>query len=444
MLDLHPDFGVAGTLARMNLRLADNLASQKRIFVLDSHKWLRGKKAFNPTLWYAAKVPYSNEVLQEAGLDIRAAIYAIKGESRKLVIVDLDDTLWGGAVGELGWQNLKLGGHDPVGEAYLDFQRALKGLLNRGILLALVSKNQESVALGALECHPEMILRPADFAGWRINWRDKAENICELTSELNLGLQSVVFIDDNPAERARVSEALPEVLVPQWPESAVFYTAALHDLRCFERPSLTDEDLKRAQMYATERERKTNARAFASLDEWLKTLMIRIEVEELSPENLDRAAQLLNKTNQMNLSTRRLSPSQLQDWAGLHNHKLWTFRVSDRLGDSGLTGILGLEVNNGRAVLSDFVLSCRAIGRRVEETMLATAIDYCRSAGLAEIIAGYIATPQNEPCLAFFRNSGFEESEKHMFRWPLQKPYPAPEYIQVTSSDVLRQLQNSL
>ncbi|HEV8485579.1 MAG TPA: HAD-IIIC family phosphatase, partial [Blastocatellia bacterium] len=273
LLDLHPDFGVAGTVARMNLRLVDNLASQKRIHVLDSHKWLQGRKAFNPTLWYAAKVPYSNEVLQEAALDIRAAIQAIKGESRKLVVVDLDDTLWGGAVGELGWQNLKLGGHDPLGEAYLDFQRALKGLQNRGILLSLVSKNQESVALRALESHPEMILRPADFAGWRINWRDKAENIFELASELNLGLQSVVFIDDNAAERARVSEALPEVLVPQWPESPLFYTVALHDLRCFERPCVTDEDLKRSQLYASERERKTSARTFASLDEWLRTLM---------------------------------------------------------------------------------------------------------------------------------------------------------------------------
>src|SRR5207247_575523 len=143
--------------------------------------------------------------------------------------------------------------------------------VSRGILLSIVSKNQESIALAALEKHPEMLLRPVDFAGWRINWRDKAENVVELASELNLGLQSVVFIDDSPTERARVAEALPEVLVPQWPESPLSYAAALHDLRCFDTPSLTEEDLKRSQMYAGERRRRAEVCAFTSMDQWLKT-----------------------------------------------------------------------------------------------------------------------------------------------------------------------------
>jgi len=446
LLDMHPELGVTSTLARMNLRLAQNLASQKRIFVLDSQKWVQvaGRKAFNPTLWYAAKVPYGNELLQEAARDIRAAVEAIRGESRKLLVVDLDDTLWGGAVGEVGWQNIKLGGHDPVGEAYLDFQRALRDFLNRGVLLSIVSKNEESVALEALASHPEMVLKPADFAGWRINWGDKAENIATLASELNLGLQSVVFIDDNPAERARVSEALPEVLVPQWPESPLFYTAALHDLRCFDVPCLTGEDLVRARLYMGERKRRAEARGFASLEEWLKTLMIRIEAEELTPENLDRAAQLFNKTNQMNLSTRRLSPSQLQDWEAQQNHKLWTFHVRDRLGDSGLAGILGLEVQDGHAVISDFVLSCRVMGRKVEESMLATAVDYGRSLALKEITAGYIPTPKNEPCLTFFRNSGFEETTMHVFRWPLSRPYPLPEYVELSKTKESQHSQSFL
>ncbi len=446
LLEMHPDLGITGILARMNLRLTQNLAADRRIFVLDSHKWVQaaGRKAFNPTLWYAAKVPFSNEVLQEAARDMKGAVQAIRGNSRKLLVLDLDDTLWGGAVGELGWQNIKLGGHDPVGEAYVDFQRVLKGLINRGVLLAIVSKNQESVALAALENHPEMILRPADFAGWRINWRDKAENIVELVSELNLGIQSVVFIDDSPAERARVAEALPEVLVPEWPDGPLFYAASLHDLRCFDTPALTEEDRKRAQMYAGERKRKADVRVFTSLEEWLKTLMIRIEIEELSLENLDRAVQLLNRTNQMNLATRRLSPSQLRDWAGEQNRKMWTLRVRDKLGDSGLSGVVGLEVHDGCAVISDFVLSCRVIGRKVEETMLATAIDYCKSRGLNEVTAGYIPTPKNGPCLTFFRNSGFEETGAHLFRWSLSKPYPMPEYIQVTMNDRARCLQDSL
>jgi FkbH-like protein len=197
-------------------------------------------------------------------------------------------------------------------------------------------------------------------------------------------------------------------------------------------------------MYATEGKRKADLHAFTSLDEWIKTLMIRIEVEELSPENLDRAVQLLNRTNQMNLATRRLSPSQLRDWAAEQNRKIWTLRVRDKLGDSGLSGVVSLEVREDRAVISDFVLSCRVIGRKVEETMLATAIDYCRSRGLSEITAGYIPTPKNAPCLAFFRNSGFEETTGHIFRWPLSEAYPAPEHIRVTTNDTARRLKNSL
>jgi FkbH-like protein len=436
LLDRCPGVGVQHALDRLNLRLAENLSRTEKIFVLDSSRWLRvaGRKGFNPTLWYTAKVPFGNEVFQEASRDIQAAMRAIRGESRKLLLVDLDDVLWGGAVGEVGWQNIRLGGHDPVGEAHLDFQRALKGLLNRGIILAMVSKNDESTALEAFRKHPEMLLRLDDFAGWRINWGDKAENIVELASELNVGLQSAVFIDDNAAERSRVAEALPEVLVPPWPETPLAYTSALSELRCFDTASLTEEDLTRTQMYAVEQERRAEMRSFRSLENWLQSLMINIQVEELSDENLDRMAQLFNKTNQMNLTTRRLTQAQLRHWAAQEQHKLWSFRVSDRLGDSGLTGILGLEVHNGNALISDFVLSCRVIGRKVEEAMLATAIDHCRSKGLAELTAAYVPTSKNGPCLAFFRKSGFEETSAFTFRWSLSSPYSLPEYITVLSN----------
>jgi FkbH-like protein len=437
LLDRHPGIGVSDALSRMNLRLSENLRGNDRVFVLDSSQWIRaaGRKAFNPTLWYTAKVPFGNEVFQEAARDIQAAIGAIRGGSRKLLLVDLDDTLWGGIVGEVGWQNIRLGGHDPVGEAYVDFQRSLKGLLNRGILLAMVSKNDETAALEALDRHPEMILGRRDFVAWRINWRDKAENIIDLVSELNLGLQSAVFIDDNAVERSRVAEALPEVFVPPWPANPLTYTSALHELRCFDTPSLTNEDVRRAQMYATDRRRRAEIGSFLSVENWLESLKIRIQVEELSDENLDRTAQLFNKTNQMNLTTRRLTPPQLRDWAGQERHKLWSFRVSDRLGDSGLTGILGLETHDGRAVVSDFVLSCRVIGRKVEEAMLATAIDYCKSIGLTELTATYIPTPKSGPCLAFYRRSGLEETSAFTFRWLANEPYELPAYVEVIRSD---------
>ena len=149
-------------------------------------------------------------------------------------MLDLDDTLWGGIVGDAGWENLLLGGHSHIGEAFADFQRALKVLTRKGVLLGIVSKNDETTALDAIRLHPEMVLKMEDFCGWRINWLDKAHNVIELASELNLGLQSIVFIDDNPAERARVAEALPEVLVLEWPRDKMLYTRALFELRCFD------------------------------------------------------------------------------------------------------------------------------------------------------------------------------------------------------------------
>ena len=185
------------------------------------------------------KIPYISSVFENATMDIVQYIEAIKGKSRRLIILDLDDTLWGGVLGENGWQGLRLGGHDHVGEAFRDFQLALKALSNRGVQLAISSKNDEKLAMDAIDNHPEMILKKEDFVGWRINWNDKAVNIAELSEEINLGLESIVFIDDNPAERGRVSDALKGILVPDWPKDPAMYVETLYSLRCFENTTIS-------------------------------------------------------------------------------------------------------------------------------------------------------------------------------------------------------------
>lgn len=406
MLDMKTETGLTNTLMRMNLRLSENLEKAPGIYLLNSQKWVEiaGKNAFAPNLWYMGKIPFGNEVFTEAVKDIKSALRGISGNSRKLVILDLDDTLWGGIVGDAGWENLTLGGHNHIGEAYADFQHALKSLTNRGILLGIASKNDEAVALEAINSHPEMVLKQDDFVGWRINWQDKAQNIADLVSDLNLGLQSVVFIDDNPAERARVRDALPEVLVPEWPEDKMMYKSTLLSLRCFDLPSVSTEDLARTKMYVSESRRKDLKKQVGSLDEWLHSLNIKVKIEELNDSNLQRTTQLLNKTNQMNLSTRRMAETELADWANQEQNRLWIFRVSDKFGDSGLTGIISVEINGERAQIVDFILSCRVMGRKIEETMLFTAIQYARSAGLNEVIAKHVPTAKNKPCLEFFQN----------------------------------------
>jgi len=437
VLDMQTEIGLTNTIMRMNLRLAENLDKASNIYVLNTNRWIAqaGEQAFSPKLWYLGKIPFGNEVFKAAVGDIKAALGGMLGYARKLIILDLDDTLWGGIVGEAGWENLVLGGHHHLGEAYADLQHALKSMRNRGILLAIVSKNEEAVALEAIRKHPEMVLELEDFAGWRINWQDKAQNIIDLLTELNLGPQSAVFIDDNPAERARVKESLPEVLVPDWPQDPLFYPATLLSLRCFEMPSLSPEDLSRTAMYLSENKRRELRKTVSSLEQWLTRLAIRVQVEALHPANLQRAAQLLNKTNQMNLSTRRMSEAELMDWAEPEHHRLWTLRVSDKFGDAGLTGVVSLEIHGRRAQIVDFILSCRVLGRNIEETLLATAIHHAQALGIENVYAQYIATSKNKPCLDFFKNvTPRFQQQGDCFVWEGMQAFPVPGHIEIGSS----------
>lgn len=432
-LEMQPGVGVTATLMHMNLALGEALR-ERGVTLLDANRWLRGPSAevFSAKRWYLAKVPFGNAALREAAIDIAESIRNRLGRARKLVIVDLDDTLWGGILGDEGWENLRLGGHDGIGEAYVDFQRGLAALKRRGILLAIVSKNTESIALEAMRKHPEMVLRPEDFVGWRINWDDKARNIVELVRELNLGLDAAVFLDDNPFERARLAEALPDVLVPDWPKDPLLYRSALASLRCFDAVALSEEDQGRTQLYEQERERTADRAAFASVDEWLTTLATTVRVEPLAASNLARVAQLLNKTNQLNLRTRRMSEPELQRWADQPGCSVHAFHVSDRFGAAGLTGILGLQIRDGVAHIEDFVLSCRVMGRKVEETLVHVATELARAQGAASVRAEYVPTAKNGPCLAFWRRSGFAiegDEARPMFVWQTDAVYELPAAI---------------
>ncbi len=434
LLDMDAKMGISAALMRMNIRLAEAVEKDSRIRLFDSMRWIatHGERAYDSRLWYLSKTPFSVEVFKEAARDFTAALRGLTGRARKLLIVDLDNTLWGGVVGDVGWQNLHLGGHDPAGEAYRDFQAALKALTRRGVILAIVSKNEERIALEAVRSHPEMILRLDDFAAWRFNWADKAQNLIDLVGELNLGLDAAVLIDDDPAERARVREALPEVLVPEWPANPISYRAALHGLDCFDAASVSAEDRGRTSMYVSDRKRKELLDGAGSLDAWLKTLNLSVNVEELNEANLERTVQLLNKTNQMNLRTRRLSAQELSRWAAEVDNRLWVFRVADKFGDYGLVGIASLTFDrlSRTAHIADFVLSCRVMGRKVEETMLHVLSRCASDCGASCVSAEYAPTPKNVPCRRFFEASGMEKlSGGDRYRWDSSQDYPLPGFV---------------
>jgi FkbH-like protein len=437
---------VKNALMRMNFQLAEEFATSSGVYLLDAQEWVGagGRKCFSSKLWYLTKTPFTSEVFEEAVRDIKAGISGLLGQSRKLIVLDLDNTLWGGIVGDCGWQNVRVGGHDYVGEAFADFQRALKLLSNNGVLLAVASKNEEAVALETIHLHPEMVLKAQDFAAWRINWKDKGANISELAEELNIGLQSIVFIDDNPIERARVREALPEVYVPEWPTDPTSFASYLLQLPCFDMPYTTEEDRLRTSSYSSEKVREELRQTFNSQEQWLLSLDTQVTVENLNHVNLPRFVQLFNKTNQMNLTTRRMTDAQVLQWSEKHNAWFWTFRVKDRCGDSGLTGIVGIEINGNSGRISDFILSCRVMGRNIEKVMLAVTVEYCRSRGLQELIATYIPTAKNKPCLDFWLNSGFTyDSANQSFSWAVDKPFSFPCGIMVTSPDGLTQAHDA-
>ena len=432
LLDARPG-GIAWAVGVANQRLMRQLAEAPNIFVLDAERWiaLGGPQAYNDRSYYLGKIPFSESVFARAAEEVAAAVAAVRGAARKVVVVDLDNTLWGGVVGDVGWEEIRLGGHDAVGEAFVDFQHALKSLTRRGILLAVASKNEEAVALEAFDRHTSMVLQRGDFAGWRIDWSDKAANIEALAADLNLGLQSFVFIDDNRHERERVRAALPEVFVPDWPDDPTGYVRALAELSCFDAVSVTAEDLDRTAMYATEARRSALRTNTASLDDWIRELQIVVSAEPLGSANLPRAAQLLNKTNQMNLRTRRLAAPEFLEWAAGDGHTTWCVSVADRLGEAGLTGLVSVAVDGSDAELVDFVLSCRVMGRRVEESMVHLACQLAIRGGASRLVAEYLPTPKNLPCRRFFDGGPFEHAGD-MYVVDLADPVPAPSDVTVT------------
>ena len=434
IIDMKPSFGLGAIIMIMNLKLMEHFNEFKNTFILDANQWIAKihSDAYNPKMWYMGKIPFTNEIFSEAVKDVKAVMNGIGGSAKKCIVSDLDDTIWGGIVGDDGWENLNIGGHNIEGEAFVDFQKCLKALKNRGIILAIVSKNEESIAMEAIERHPEMILKKSDFSGWRINWNDKAQNISELVNELNIGLQSVVFLDDNPVERDRVRDALPEVLVPELPKDKSLYAYALQELRCFDVPYLSQEDLKRSEMYNSERKRIELKDKVGSLEDWLKTLEMKIIIEPFKSENLDRITQLINKTNQMNLSTRRLTSNEIINWN--KNESTWfkTLRVSDKFGDSGLTGIVSLQKTDEDVKFIDFILSCRVMGRKIEEIMVHEAIEHAKNIGAKMIYAEYLPTKKNKPCFDFWLSSGFKyEKVSNRFYWDLKNEYRLHDFARI-------------
>ncbi|KPV42387.1 HAD-IIIC family phosphatase [Alicyclobacillus ferrooxydans] len=408
--------GVSNILMHMNLRLAEQLADIKNVVLLDSSYWYASlqKPSYDPKLYAVGKVHYSREFFVKAANEIVSVASGAVGKTKKLIVCDLDNTLWGGVIGDDGINHIKLGGIDPIGESFVAFQKSLKALSSRGILLAIASKNEESIALDTIQNHSEMILRKEDFVTWRINWEDKAQNIIDMVKELNIGIDAVVFFDDNPSERDRVRMALPEVYVPDLPQDVTAYPSFLSNLACFETINITHEDRGRTQLYKAEQSRNIELSSSSSFQEWLQSLEIEVIMSPVTEQNLTRVVQLMNKTNQFNLSTRRMTEDEFLGWLHQETADAVTFRVKDRFGDLGLIGVVS-TIGNGEGAreIVDFVMSCRAMGKQVEHAILYMVAVRLMNSGLRSLKAAYKETPKNKPILEFLRPQ-LKTNEQHM------------------------------
>jgi len=414
--DFTNENGISRNLALINLRIADKLKKNSNIYFFNiAFLTQKNFHPYNPKLWYATKTPYNNQVFELASEEFNEIIKSFSQSPKKLIILDLDNTLWGGIIGEIGWKKINLGGHNHIGEAFTDFQKKIKSLKNKGIQLAIISKNNEKVALEAFQKNKEMVLKLNDFASWRINWDDKAKNLLEITKELNLSNDSCVFIDDNINERNRIKTAIPEVFVPNWPEDPSLYVEELLKLNCFNTTNITKEDVMRTKFYHDEQKRDKIKRNFISHEKWLKSLKIKINCESVNNSNKMRVLQLINKTNQMNLTTRRRTELQLDEMLKDKEIQFKSFRMSDKLGDMGIIGIYAIKYKKKELEVLDFILSCRAFGRQIENYMIYKIIEAAKKIKLKKIIFKYLKTNKNKPCLTFLKSLQLQKKGVNTF-----------------------------
>ena len=338
-----------------------------RLIDLDAIQRHVGYEAsFDPRQWYMYRQPFSDSFLYFAGSQIGRIALAGRRSAKKCIVLDCDNTLWGGIIGEVGLDGIELGAEFP-GLAFCDFQRLLLNLRRQGIFLALLSKNNEADVWEVFDRHSAMILKRADISAWEINWSPKAENLGRIASVLKIGIDSMVFIDDNPMEIAYMQKVQPEVTTLLLPEDPAEIVGALQKLPLFDRLDTTKEDVARVDMTRAEADR-VQLRARMTKQEFMHELQLKLDLSLAAADDLSRVAQLINKTNQFNLTTIRRPLEEVRALANSPDYRVYALRVRDKFGDYGLTGVVVIDVAADRTVwmIDTFLLSCRVLGRSVD------------------------------------------------------------------------------
>jgi len=378
------------------------------LFTIDAQIARDGIDAWHDTaLWHRAKQEISPRAAPAYADHLLRLVMAQRGRSAKCLVLDLDNTLWGGVIGDDGLEGIKLGQGSAIGEAYIAFQSFVRDLSRRGIILAVCSKNDVANARLPFEQHPEMLLKLTDIACFIANWDDKATNIRQIAAQLNIGLDSLVFVDDNPFERNIVRRELPMIAVPELPEEPALYGQCIADAGYFEALQVTSDDFQRNGQYLANAERDRLRASHTDLKGYLKSLEMELRWQAFDAVGLQRIVQLINKTNQFNLTTRRYTEAEVQAIIDEPRALTLQIRLLDKFGDNGIIGIvIGLPEADALR-LDTWLMSCRVLGRQVEEATMNLVVERARSMGVRRLIGEYIPTKKNGMVKEHYRKLGF-------------------------------------
>jgi FkbH-like protein len=376
----------------------------------------------DPAIFNRAKIAFAQDLVPLYADHICRLLAALRGKTRRCLVLDLDNTLWGGVIGDDGLEGIELGQGDANGEAFIEVQKAALKLRERGIMLAVCSKNDDSIAREPFRNHPEMLLREEHIAVFQANWQDKASNIKAIADTLNLGLESLVFLDDNPVERDLVRSHLPTVAVPELPNEPALYVRALMSAGYFESLHLSDEDRTRVADYQANAQRAEIMELAADLDSYLETLDMRAELRPFDDIGLRRITQLINKSNQFNLTTRRYTETEVQTFASNDGYSTWQIRLQDSFSDNGMICVVICERSADAWTINTWLMSCRVLGRRLEELVLRELVKSAKADGAAVLRGTYIATDRNGIVKEHYKKLGFTQisGDDGLSEWELE------------------------
>ncbi len=407
---VHPG-GHSRFVTALNLEFAREASHRPKLMLQDIHGLsarLGLNQWFDHDRWFSYKIAHTVEANHLMAQSLTSMVRALYGRSRKVLVLDLDNTLWGGVIGDDGVDKIKIGRETPVAEAYTAFQEYCLAQRDRGVLLAVCSKNEEETARQGFQ-HPDSVLKLEHFSAFKANWNPKNENIAEIARELNLGIDSLVFVDDNPAERAIVAAQLPGVAVPDVGDEVSRFADILERERLFEPVSLGTEDLQRARLYTENAHRASLQQQFANYGEYLQSLEMKAEIDVFRPVYIERIAQLTNKSNQFNLTGRRYTLAEMESLMADQGFIALYGRLADRFGDNGLISVV-LGRKEGSALHMDlWLMSCRVLKREMEFAMLEALIARARAAAIDRILGYFIPTKKNAMVAGHYQALGFEQ-----------------------------------